>query len=209
MCPMRSHGRTVRGPWLLLLALLVASAARAQVVTVRHGHVLVRPRPGAAEHRLTSLGGVFQAVLSPDLRRVAFLRTTGDSIDTAFGLEDVTELWIAPVSGGAPRRLLRGHAAPTQERQLAGLGQPHFSPNGTRIYFESVAWPVSPAVHVVDVGTGTERFLCAGIIDSVIARGPHSGDLIVEEHHSLARGGAVYERHLVTPAGKDLGRWRP
>ncbi len=165
----------------LLATLLLASAppAEAQRVVVERGNVVYHPASGASR-RLTTLGVDSAAVLSPDGRAVAFVRATpGRAIaSSAYGSE-ARELWIVGVDGAGARMLVRGDEGSTPETVVARIADPRFSPDGERIYFESDAWVTSPAVHVVEVATGRERFVVPGSLVEVVPRGEYRGHLVV------------------------------
>ena len=110
---------------LIALAVLWPAGAVSQRVTVENGNVMYRALAGAAPRRLPTYGHVREARLSPDGRTVAFIRgTPGDSVETVFGREEATSLWIVRVDRGPPRMLVRGRGSDAPERSLANFQSP-------------------------------------------------------------------------------------
>lgn len=197
--------RPVRILPLLVLALLLPSAAVAQSVTVRGGNVFYRASESAQARQLTSAGVDREPRLSPDGRRVAFIRgTPGDSVETATGYGETTELWTIRVDGSDARRWVRGRASDEPARALAQLRTPQWSPDGQRVYFQSSAWVTSGAVHALDLAAGTERFVAPGNSLEVVPRGEFAGHLLVEQHRYFLAGGSYDWIWLLTPDGRAV-----
>lgn len=95
---------------------------------------------GAARRLRTNGGREWQADPSPDGRFLAFLSNAG-------GAES---LLVQPRSGGVARRLV-------QHGERTALGNPHWSPDGTRIVFSSNQGFVGHRTYVVDVQSGREE----------------------------------------------------
>ena len=180
----------------------VPNAAVSQTVAMSAGDVVYRG--AGAERRVTTLGRDTMPVLSPDGRFVAFVRRTpGDSISTAWGWEERTELWIVGADGTGARRLLRGRADERPGRTLASLARPAFAPDGRTVYVESSGWVTSGALWAVDVATGAERFVCPSTGFEVLTRGRYWGHLLVWQHR-YGRSGAVDGTWIVSPSGRTV-----
>jgi dipeptidyl aminopeptidase/acylaminoacyl peptidase len=109
----RSMRNTSRAAFLLLLLLSgIAQQVQAQLTP---------------EH-VTQLQAVTSTAISPDGRWVAYTLSQPRAAveDTVAGLRGYSELWIAPVAGGAPR--------PVVQRPMSASG-PAWSPDGTMLGF--------------------------------------------------------------------------
>ena len=185
----------MRSSLLTLAALLVAAApSAAQTVSIDRGNVVLT-RPGARPTQLTCGGRDREPVLSPDRRRVAFIR----------GREYAGEPWIVDVAGGAPRRLVAARASDEPRENLTDFGSPQFSPDGRTVYFTTDAWVTSGAIHAVNLATGRVRFVCPGNSLQVVPRGRYAGHLMVGQHRYYIGGGSYDWVWLVTPEGRDVG----
>ncbi len=177
----------------------------AQRVTTQDGNVIYHAPAGAAPRQLTRTGLDRDAVLSPDGRTIAFIRgTPGDSVEVVAGPEEATSLWTMGVDGGGARMHVTGRAAEVAGEMLAALQAPRFSPDGRRIYFLSAAWATSGAVHVLDLSTGSERFLVAGNSLDVVPSGEYAGFLMVSQHRYFLAGGSYDWYWLFTPDGQEV-----
>lgn len=190
---------------VVLAASLAATPARAQGVATRDGNVFYRATADAAPRQLTRTGLDRDAVLSPDGRTIAFIRgTPGDSVEAVAGPEEATSLWTMGVDGGGARMHLKGRTAEVAGQVLAALQSPRFSPDGRRIYFLSSAWATSGAVHVLDLSTGSERFLVAGNSLEVVPAGEYAGFLVVSQHRYFLAGGSYDWYWLFSPDGEEV-----
>jgi hypothetical protein len=192
--------------FVLLAALLVATPAVSQSVSMRDGNLFYRASANAAPRQLTRTGLDRDAVLSPDGRTVAFIRgTPGEQVETATGEAEATSLWTIGVDGSGARMLLKGRASDHPEQLLAQLQSPRFSPDGRRIYFLSAGWVTSGAVHVLDLSTGSERFLVAGNSLDVVPSGHYARHLVVSQHRYFLAGGSYDWFWLFAPDGREVG----
>lgn len=177
--------------------LLAAGPAAAQTVTADAGN-LVLTRQGAAPLRLTSSGRDRDPALSPDGRRVVFVRGGGDG-------RGPSELWMVDARGGGERRLLAEQPSDTPQANLAEFSAPRFAPEGETVYFLAAAWVTSGAVHALDLATGRVRFVCDGNSLEVVPRGEYAGHLMVQKHLYFVGGGSYDWYWLVKPTGEDVG----
>jgi hypothetical protein len=103
--------------------------------------------------------------------------TPGRLVTTGADEVEATELWIIRTDGTGLRRLLQGRNSERVEDILADFTAPQFSPDAKRIYFLSGAWATSSAVHVFDLRTGRQKFLCDANTLEVIQKGRRAGYL--------------------------------
>lgn len=203
--PPAAHRPRMLVALLLALSLLLPGSAWTQTVSVQAGDVVYLASAQAAPRRLTSSGLDREPRLSPDGRTVAFIRgTPGDQVETALGQEEAASLWIVRTDGSRARMLVRGRANDDPRRTLAALQAPWFSPDGRRIYFLSAGWATSGGVHVVDVATGSERFVAPGNSLEVVPAGRYAGYLLVSQHRYRPQGGSYDWTWLLTPDGREV-----
>jgi len=147
------------------------------------------------------------SVLSPDGKLRAFVRSTPDIlVETALSdSSEATEIWTSSPDGGDARLQLRGHFGPAPENTLANITNLQFSPDGRQLFFLSTAWVTSRAIHVLDLATGTEKYVCDGNSLEVIQRGEYAGHLMVMKHRYFIAGGSYDFIWLLTPEGKEVG----
>jgi hypothetical protein len=126
-------------------------------------------------------------VLSPGGRTIAFVRSTGGTVQGPYPDLPRTELRTVDARTGRERLLV----CPRQ--------------SGGTVYFVSSAWVTSGAVHAATVATGRERYVCPGSLVEVVPWGPYRGDLVVEQHRYLLGGGSYDWAWLLTPGGKEVG----
>jgi hypothetical protein len=136
----------------------------------------------------------------------AFVRRTPEkAIKAGVGPTEATELWSIRVDGTEAKRIVAGRSAAKMDSVLAGFRDPQFSGDGKRIYFLSAAWVTSAAVHVVDVKTGAEHFICPGMSLEVLRQGHYAGNLLITQHRYFLAGGLFDWIWLFTPDGREVG----
>jgi hypothetical protein len=101
-------------------------------------------------------------------------------------------------------RLVSGGEETNLEKSIAVVNSPQFSPDGKKVYFLSTAWVTSDAVHVVDIGSKVETFMCAGNTIDVISTGKYRGFLVVQKHRYYPREGSYDHYWLVSPKGVEV-----
>ncbi|MGO9018616.1 MAG: TolB family protein [Syntrophobacteraceae bacterium] len=191
---------------ILFMFVRVPIVASAQTLYVEGGNLFVKADSSKSAVQLTTSGKDEQATLSPDRQMVAFVRRTpGKTIETGAGPTETTELWDIRVDGTEAKRIIIGLSAARMESVLAGFRDPQFSRDGKRIYFLSAAWVTSAAVHVVDVKTGVEHFVCPGNSLEILRQGHYAGHLLVTQHRYFLAGGSFDWIWLFTPDGREVG----
>jgi dipeptidyl aminopeptidase/acylaminoacyl peptidase len=198
--------------WSLLLICTIlalslsSSSSKAQSVFVKDGNVFLKNGSGQTK-QLTTSGRDYQPGLSPDRRRIAFVRRTpGRTVQTPLSDTEATELWLVDSDGEHAELLVSGKEADEPKTILADFSSPQFSPDGQRIYFLSAGWVTSGAVHVVDIQSRTESFVSPGNTLEVIQKGKYRGYLIVQEHKYFvgAKVGSYDDYWLLTPSGTEI-----
>jgi hypothetical protein len=190
----------MRAQALACAALLLAAApSTAQTVVAEHGNVVLT-RTGSAPVRLTASGIDRDPVLSPDGRRVVFVRGGGRPDG-----RDPSELWMVDARGGGERRLLGERPSDEPRENLTAFVGPQFAPDGRKVYFLVTAWVTSGAIHALDLATGRERYVCPGNSLEVVPRGEYAGHLMVQQHHYFVGGGSYDWYWLLTPDGREVG----
>jgi hypothetical protein len=179
--------------------LLAAAPSASQTVVAEHGDVVLT-RAGSAPVRLTASGIDRDPVLSPDGRRVVFVRGGGRPDGRG-----PSELWMVDARGGGERRLLAERPSDEPRENLTAFLAPQFAPDGREVYFLVTAWVTSGAVHALDLATGRVRYVCPGNSLEVVPRGEYAGHLMVTQHRYFVGGGSYDWYWLVTPDGRDVG----
>ncbi|HKP93939.1 MAG TPA: amine dehydrogenase large subunit [Chthoniobacterales bacterium] len=189
---------------LIAVSLAIASTAVAQKVSVKKGNILFTDKAGKTI-ALTSGGKDGDPHLSPDGKLVAFTRKSEAKVATGSVEEATTELWIVSTDGSSARKILEPTASDKMEDTLAYMSAPQFSSDGKKLYFETSAWTTSDAVHVVDLETKQQQFLCDGNALQVVTTGEYKDHLLVSKHKYFVGGGSYDWVWLVAPDGKEVG----
>jgi hypothetical protein len=190
---------------LITICLLVSVPAFAQTVSVKDGNIEFTDKSGKTM-ALTSSGRDSGPVLAPDGKWVAFVRKIeGKKIATGSDDVDPTELWQVRVDGKEPTVLLRSRESDKVEALIAGFDNLQFSTNGKLLYFVTLAWATSGAVHVVDTTNRKERFLFPGNDLRLVTGGEYKDCLLVQQHRYFIGGGSYDWFWLLRPDGKEVG----
>lgn len=132
-------------------------------------------------------------------------------ISTGCGDVSNNELWLK-YSDGTEELLVACKPDEDIKKVIAQITDPQLSPDKTKVYFMSVAWATSYSIHVVDIKTKSEHFVCDGNSLKVVTQGPYSGDLIVNQHryYGPPNYGSYNGFYLIDEQGneiKDLGEY--
>jgi hypothetical protein len=136
------------------------------------------------------------------------IKDTGKPLSMGSGNGDDTnnELWLVNDATGEKRLLVGCRDAKEMENEICDIQNPQLSPDKSNVYFESSAWATSGAIHVVDLKSGNEKFLCPGNGLQVIDSGKYKGDIITNMHkyNKGDEGGSYDHFFVVDPTGKEM-----
>lgn len=196
---------------VFLIGLVATPALAARHATVNKGNIVVIDDK-STPRTLTTSGHDSDPVLSPDGKRVVFVRSVGgktlDDCSADMNKAKPVELWTVNADGSGAKKLLGLHSAKDMHAVVCAFNAVQFSSNGQRAYFETPAWATSGAVHVYDFKSGHERFFTDGddltVLSSCMSD-QYRDALIMAKHRYFAFGGSYDWYWLVSPAGKELG----
>jgi hypothetical protein len=134
------------------------------------------------------------------------IRDTGVPLKIGSGNGDTTnnQLWLRNDSTGHERLLVACKDDTNMENEICDIQNPQISPDKTKVYFESSAWATSGAIHVVDLKTGKEKFLCSGNRLQTISFGNYKGDIVTLMHKYYTGGGSYDHYFVLDNNGKEL-----
>ncbi|KZL92373.1 cell wall-binding repeat-containing protein [Clostridium magnum] len=144
-----------------------------------------------------------EASVSREPSEIVLKDTDNAPISTGVGEVPSNELWLT-YSDGTEELLVSSHDAEETQDIVAGISNPQFSIDKKKIYFMSEAWATSASVHVVDIETKSEHFVCDGNYFKVIQNGPYAGNLIVNQHRYYEEGGSYNDYYIVSPEGEQI-----
>ena len=175
---------------LVVMISLSPGSLRSATVTADAGNIFLVGAEGK-RLQLTKEGIDSEPAVAPNGKLIVFVRRTSlASIAAGSGEPEANELWLIDSSGRNAHRIIRARASADMKEVLAGLSFPVFSPDSKTIYFLSVAWATSNAVHSVDLDSQHIRFVVAGNSLELVPSGRFSGDLIVQQHRYWLGGGS-------------------
>ena len=136
------------------------------------------------------------------------IKDTGKPLSMGSGSGDDTnnELWLKNDTTGEGRLLVSCKDAKEMENEICDIQNPKLSPVKTKVYFESSAWATSNSIHMVDLKTGKEKFVCDGNGFDLVEAGKYAGDIIVNKHkYNKGPDGGSYDHFFVVDeTGKEL-----
>jgi hypothetical protein len=103
------------------------------------------------------------------------------------------------------RILLIPHPSEDPRQNLTGFSHLVLSPDSNTLYFETLAWATSHAIHAINLHTDKVSYITSGEIACVVLGGEYQGHLIVEQHRYFIQGGSHDDLYLYTPSGKEVG----
>ncbi len=185
-----------------MLAKDVPPSKDAKKVFTKKGCIYYAPG-GKMEIQLTKNGKDRAPVLSPDGKRVVFLRKSDkEAYLPTGGCEDyikddpdgllADQVWRVDVTGKNEKMLVRDHDPDEVaiegdfdgSKVIAHIDDEElqFSPDGKQLYFITAAWVTSGALHSVNIDGTNERFIAGSSYLKVIDKGGYKGNLIINQH---------------------------
>jgi hypothetical protein len=192
--------------WAAGTMVVLAGAVQAASVAVEHGNIVVNGKA------ITHAGHDSDPLLSPDHKRIVFVRAIGDKpvSDCSAGPTETpnAELWTVNADGGGARKLLGIKPDGDTKKTMCDFQGLQFSSNGQLLYFETPAWATSGALHVYDFRAGKEHFVIDSNGTQVLAKckePDYRDKLIVVRHEYFVFGGSYDWPWLISPEGKAIG----
>lgn len=78
------------------------------------------------------------------------------------------------------------------------------SHDGSKLYFETSAWPTSKAIHVVDLNTLKEKFFTDGWFIKNVGEYPYTNSVIVEKTYIKEGQGRITSYFAIASSGEEL-----
>jgi hypothetical protein len=118
------------------------------------------------------------------------------------------ELWIKDMDNGKEKRLVEPNQAKKPQDRIENILAPRFSQDKTHVYFQTSAFVTSAALHIVDLTSGEEHYVCSANGYFLPSEGPYSGKIIANQHRYFQGGGSYDHWFALNNDGseiKDLG----
>jgi len=192
-------------PFSLFLFGLLSSPVLAGSVEVSIGDVIFNADDGSSRS-LTSTHDAREAVLSPDGRRVAWVKDPAlpDETEPSLDAPDLSTLWLSDVDGSSARLLVDSKPADEPKENLTAFNSLAFTLDGKGLYFLTQGWVTSNALHLVGLASGKVRYIADANTVQVVPKGKYANHLIVQKH-KYRKGGGSYESYwLIAPSGKEI-----
>lgn len=179
----------------LLFAIGIFQATLPQSAHLAGGDVYLTLKDGA-ERRITYDGKSRDLALSPDRRKIAFLREINP---------DSSELVVIDVSSqDAPTILKRRGPIPIGEYKLDFDSDPQWSDDGSALYVLLYFGGTTGYIAKVDITTGEVKGLSDAVLYSVVRTGKYRGKLIALKRKSTLVG--IWNWYwLLDETGREVG----
>jgi len=180
------------------------------------GNIFIKDKDSKVT-RLTSSGKNRNPLLSPDGKNLVYLRKSKNTAidDMSDGSPEQTDyadqIWIVNLKTGKEKCLVsdedktpREEAFPQLTRNRAYIFNLRFSPDGSKLYFQTSAAPTTAALYVVDIRTQKDRFFMYALDFDVIYTGKYKNHLIVQKHKYFLGCGSYNWYWLVNEKGQEV-----
>lgn len=134
--------------------------------------------------------------------QIIIKKTGKPPISTGAEYVENNELWIRHPDG-KEELLLTSRNDEDMQKVIGGIHDAKISPDAKKIYFMSSAWATSNSIHVVDIKSKKEKYVCPGNSLEVIQDGPYIGKIIVNQHR-YNESGSYDNFYIVDDAGKTI-----
>ena len=167
--------------------------------------------------QLTSSGKNREPLISPDGKKLVFIRKSNRKADLPIGGEEnypgdkilADQIWIVDLKTGKEKCLVSDEDKRPHEEGIkpygAFMSYLCFSTDGSKLYFLASAAPVTSHLYVVDIRTQKARyFMCANSCE-VIYTGKYKNHLMVDTHEYFLGCGSYDFLWLVDENGIKIG----
>ena len=182
-----------------------------------HGNIFIKDKDGKVT-RLTSSGKNREPLISPDGKKLVFIRQSNRKAFLSIGNESdylgdeilADQIWMINLTTRKEQLLVMDQDDPgpdveNMEGIIAFIDDLCFTLDSSRLYFLTTCWATTSALHVVMLDTLKEKFVCDAHSVEVIQSGEYRGDLAVMRHKYFIGGGSYDWYWLMTPDGKEVG----
>lgn len=196
--------KIVAAPLLLLLLLSSCSEKMPARVRIENGNVFIAYVDNT-QKQVSDMGVDKEAILSPDGRKLAFIRKT-PVIDTSTMCNEQDMICLYDLKADKIDTIIRPRKDNSPEEELSDLNSLAFSPDGHILYFTGCAWVTSSAIHQYELAGGKEKFISAGNSLRIVESGKYKGYIIASKHkYYEGEAGGSYDHYwLLDKDGKEI-----
>jgi len=101
--------------------------------------------------------------------------------------------------------LLKATPSDEPKDNLGGFSRLRLSPDSKTLFFQSMAWATSDAIHSLDIASKKTQFVTDGTLVCIVGAGEYQGHLIVQQHRYFVQGGSYDFLYLYDVSGKKEG----
>ena len=187
-----------------LTLILIVFITITQILGCSNGHYIKSAAEGSTAKSSSTVGAsselaTIEEIPNDEYTILIKLSDKGD-------YEESQGLWIKYPDGNEEKLVSYKQYEGTDKitQGIKGIFNPQVSPDKSKIYFLTRTWVTSDAVHVVNIKTKEEKYICPGNSLEVIQSGSFKGKLIVNQHRYHKAGGSYDHYFLVDELGKEI-----